>query len=596
MMNATPIRSEEGELESVVVTLQDMTALEELDRLRAEFLGMVSHELRVPLAAIKGSAATLIGSGASLDPAEMDLFFRIIEQQADQMSSLITDLLDMARIDAGELPVTPAPSDPVFLVDQAKNTFLSGGSGNNIHIDLEPDLPLVMADRRRIVQVLGNLLSNAARHSPESSAIRLSVVRDRTHAAFSVADDGAGFSAEFLPQLFRKFSRLGGANRDDGLAGSGLGLAICRGIVEAHGGRIWAESDGPGQGASFTFTLPAVDGGEHAGPSVLPDAGALPRPAGRNRPRVLAVDDDPQTLRYLRNALSDAGFAPTVTGDPRQLGRLLDDTRPHLVLLDLVLPGADGIELLESVPGLAGVPVIFLSAYGRDQTIARALEAGAVDYIVKPFSPTELAARIRTALRRREAPEPAEPSGPYRCGGTDHRLRRANRISGGPSGPTDQYGVPAALRAFGQRGPGAGPMSTCSSGSGARDTPATRGRCAQRSRTSRLAEQAIDTSWAMTPTVPADRLYLDYVHLQPAPGRLLDAGAQWSGRSSIMSIRAVDEWLSLFDDPILGNGALDRLANASYQIVIEGTSYRERLSPHCALLAAKGVIDLPTTT
>ena len=416
MMNATPIRSEEGELESVVVTLQDMTALEELDRLRAEFLGMVSHELRVPLAAIKGSAATLLGSGDSLDPAEMDLFFRIIEQQADQMSGLITDLLDMARIDAGELPVAPAPSDPVFLVDQAKNTFLSGGSGNNIHIDLEPDLPLVMADRRRIVQVLGNLLSNAARHSPESSAIRLSVVRDRTHAAFSVADDGAGFSAEFLPQLFRKFSRLGGANRDDGLAGSGLGLAICRGIVEAHGGRIWAESDGPGQGASFTFTLPAVDDGEHTGPSVLPDAGALPRPAGRNRPRVLAVDDDPQTLRYLRNALSDAGFAPTVTGDPRQLGRLLEETRPHLVLLDLVLPGADGIELLETVPGLAGVPVIFLSAYGRDQTIARALEAGAVDYIVKPFSPTELAARIRTALRQREAPEPAEPSGPYRSG------------------------------------------------------------------------------------------------------------------------------------------------------------------------------------
>ena len=98
------------------------------------------------------------------------------------------------------------------------------------------------------------------------------------------------------------------------------------------------------------------------------------------------------------------------------MGRLLDDTKPHLVLLDLVLPGADGIELLESVPGLAGVPVIFVSAYGRDQTIARALEAGAVDYIVKPFSPTELAARIRTALRQREAPEPAEPSGPYRAG------------------------------------------------------------------------------------------------------------------------------------------------------------------------------------
>ena len=416
MMNATPIRSEEGELESVVVTLQDMTALEELERLRAEFLGMVSHELRVPLAAIKGSAATLTGSGASLDPAEMDLFFRIIEQQADQMSGLITDLLDMARIDAGELPVAPAPSDPVSLVDQARTAFLSGGGRDNVLVDLEPDLPLVMADRRRVVQVLGNLLSNAARHSPEYSAIRLSVVRERTHAAFSVADDGAGFSAELLPQLFRKFSRLGGNDREAGLAGSGLGLAICRGIVEAHGGRIWAESDGPGRGARFTFTLPAVDEGEPAVTPALPDAGALPRPAGRNRPRVLALDDDPQTLRYLRKALSDEGFAPAVTGDPQQLGRMLEETRPHLVLLDLVLPGADGIELLESVPGLAGVPVIFLSAYGRDQTIARALEAGAVDYIVKPFSPTELVARIRTALRRREAPEPAEPQEPYRSG------------------------------------------------------------------------------------------------------------------------------------------------------------------------------------
>ena len=127
------------------------------------------------------------------------------------------------------------------------------------------------------------------------------------------------------------------------------------------------------------------------------------RRAGQGRTRVLAVDDDPQTLRLVRDALSNAGY--TVTGDPEQVGRLVEEERPHLVLLDLMLPGMDGIELMESVPELADLPVIFLSAYGRDQVIARALGAGAEDYVVKPFSPTELVARVQTVLRRRAASE-----------------------------------------------------------------------------------------------------------------------------------------------------------------------------------------------
>ena len=220
-------------MESFVVTLQDLTPLEELERQRAEFLGVVSHELRTPLASIKGSATTLKESASSLDPAEMDLFFRIIEQQADQMSDLITDLLDMARIESGTLSVSPEPSDAAALVDRARNSFLSGGGRDNIRIDIEPDLPPVMADRRRIAQVIGNLLSNAARHSPESSAIRLAAARDGVQVAFTVGDDGTGLSDDLLPQLFRKFSRIDGDDRDRGIAGSGLGLAICKGIVEA---------------------------------------------------------------------------------------------------------------------------------------------------------------------------------------------------------------------------------------------------------------------------------------------------------------------------------------------------------------------------
>ena len=407
LLNATPIMSEEGQVESVVVTLQDMTALEELDRLRAEFLGMVSHELRAPLTSIKGSASTVLGSSADMDPAVVRQFFRIIDEQADHMHDLVADLLDVARIETGTLPVTPEPAEAAVLVDRARSAFTSAGGRNNLAIDIPPDLPLVMADRRRIVQVVGNLLSNAAKHSSESSVIRISAVREDFHVAVSVADEGRGIPSERLPYLFRKFSRL---DAEDQGGDTGLGLAICKGIVEAHGGRIWAESEGPGMGARFTFTIPTV---EETGSGTAGGLPPLSTPAARRmvgeRVRVLAVDDDPQGLRYVRDALVSAGYEPVVTGDPEEALRLVGEEKPDLVLLDLMLPGTDGIELMRDILGAGDVPVIFLSAYGRDELIARAFDMGAVDYVVKPFSPTELAARIRAALRKRAASEPSEP-------------------------------------------------------------------------------------------------------------------------------------------------------------------------------------------
>ena len=409
LVNATPIRLEEGEVESVVVTLQDLTPLEDLERLRAEFLGMVSHELRTPLTAIKGSADTLLEAASELDPAEMTQFFRIIRDQSENMRYLIGDLLDVARIETGTLPVSPEPVAVTVLVDEARSRFQSGGGRNNLVIDLPPDLPRVLADRRRAVQVLNNLLSNAARHSHELSPIRVAAVRDGVHVAFSVSDDGVGVPAEQLPHLFRKFSRLDGEERGRELGGSGLGLAICKGIVEAHGGRIRAESDGPGLGSRFTFTLPAVDEPARRAPR-------RPRRRQRKEPepvRILCVDDDPQTLRYVRDALTRAGYAPIVTGDPEEVSRLVREEAPQLALLDLVLPGSDGIELMQQIREIADVPVIFLSVYGQDEVIARAFDLGAADYVVKPFSPTELAARIRAALRQRAAPELAEPAQPY---------------------------------------------------------------------------------------------------------------------------------------------------------------------------------------
>ena len=168
LVNAAPIHSKDGAVESVVVTIQDLAPLEEMERQRAEFLGLVSHELRAPLTSIKGSTTTVLAASPELDPAETREFFRIIDEQADHMRGLIGDLLDAGRIDSGTLSVAPEPSEVAALVERARNTFLSGGGRHAILIDLPSDLPLVLADRRRIVQVLNNLFANAARYSPQS--------------------------------------------------------------------------------------------------------------------------------------------------------------------------------------------------------------------------------------------------------------------------------------------------------------------------------------------------------------------------------------------------------------------------------------------
>ena len=396
LVNATPIEDEGSA--AVVVTMQDLAPLEETERLRTEFLGLVGHELRAPLTSILGSAGALLREPEGLDPAEMREFFRIIFEQAEHMRGLIADLLDAGRIDAGTLSVSPEPTAAAELVERARSTFLTGDGRRGVAVDLADGLPPVMADRRRVVQVLNNLLANAARHTEPSATIRVAAARDGPFVAFSVADDGAGVAPELLPRLFRKHA--GGGS---GSAGHGLGLSICKGLVEAHGGRIRAESDGPGRGTTVTFTLPAAEAGD-AG--TVPTAGRPKRIKAGERPRILVVDDDPNTLRFVRGALSKAGYAPLVTGAPDDLGGLIRAERPQLVLLDLMLPGRDGIELLRQVPELSDLPVILISGYGRDETIAKAFELGADDYVVKPFSPTELVARVGAALRRRREPEP----------------------------------------------------------------------------------------------------------------------------------------------------------------------------------------------
>ena len=425
IVSAVPILSEEGEVVSVVATLQDMTPLEELERQRAEFLGMVSHELRTPLTTIKGSTATVLGASSTVDPAETRHFFKIIDEQADRMRNLINNLLDLTRIDAGILSVTPEPTSVADVVDEAREAFLLGGGGNGIYVDLRQDLPRMAADGHRIVQVLSNLISNASKNSPQSSTITVTVWQEDLHVLFAVADEGSGLSLERLPHVFKKFSRIVGDPAYQDIEGTGVGLAICKGIVESHGGRIWAESDGPGLGSRFMFTIPAAEEVVSVSANGSVQFTGDSERTAQERARILAVDDEPQVLRHIKRTLLEAGYEAVVTGDPREVEHLIEAKKPHLVLLDLALPGTDGFALMKRISDTTDAAVIFLSGRSDEHTIARALEMGAADYVVKPFAPTELVARVRAALRRWAADGQSRPSKSYELG--DLRISYADR-------------------------------------------------------------------------------------------------------------------------------------------------------------------------
>ena len=399
IINATPILSEDGSVTSLVVTLQDMGPMQELGRQQAEFLGLVSQELLGPLASIKGSAAALLEDLPRLDPAKARHFFSIVEGQADRMRGLIWDLLELARIEAGTLVLALEPTELSSLVVQARASFLEGGGNNPVEVDLLPDLPRVAADGQRILQVLDHLLCDAAGNSPEREVITVNARREGPHLAVCVAGRGRNIPTQPLPLLFRRLS--GPEARIGGRVGEALGLAVCRGIVEAHGGRMWVESDGPGPGSRLIFTLPLAEE-------------ALPRRAGRSaagsggsargQGRVLVVDEDPQVLWHVGNTMIEAGYTPVATWDPEEVERLITVERPHLVLLGWTLAGAGGLGLMQRVLQLTDAPVVLLSSQGREEDLGLAFELGADDYISRPFSSTELAARVGAALRRRESP------------------------------------------------------------------------------------------------------------------------------------------------------------------------------------------------
>jgi signal transduction histidine kinase len=249
-----PIHDAGGEHLGLGLLLHDITREKELDEMKSRLLSTVSHELRTPLASIKGFATTLLRQDVQWDETTRREFLSIIDTESDRLSELIGNLLDMSRIEAGVLAVEAEPVDLLPLLQETTAGFQMMTREHRITLRAPSHLPLVMADARRIRQVLRNLIENALKYSPGGGPVTIAAELQSGQVQISVADEGIGIQAYLQDRIFDRFYQADSASTRE-VGGVGLGLSICKAIVEAHGGQIWAESE-PGRGSTFYFTLP----------------------------------------------------------------------------------------------------------------------------------------------------------------------------------------------------------------------------------------------------------------------------------------------------------------------------------------------------
>lgn len=251
-LTASPIRDASGRVTGMVEVFRDMSHQREVDEMKSNLVSMVSHELRTPLSHIKGYVSTLLQPDVEWDAETQRDFLESVERQADRLAKLVGDLLDMSRLEAGQQS-HPEPTPAATLAQGGVRMIASFLREHDLRVELPETLPWVLADAPQIERVLANLLENAAKYSPKGTPIVLSAAPLHGELAFAVADRGIGIPPEEQERIFEKFYRV--VASDVRAPGTGLGLAICKGIVTAHNGRIWAESN-PGGGTVFRFTLP----------------------------------------------------------------------------------------------------------------------------------------------------------------------------------------------------------------------------------------------------------------------------------------------------------------------------------------------------
>ena len=357
-------------------------ALQEADRRKDEFLGMLAHELRNPLSAIS-NAVQLVRRTTAPDP-NTAWARDLIERQIAHLTRMVDDLLDVSRVTQGNLTMKSEPvavSVPVALaVDITRAQFEL--RGQVLEVRMPEEAIGICCDTARTAQAIANLLHNASKFSPEHARVELSVGREEGAMTLRVRDNGAGMPADLVPRVFDVFVQ-GDQALDRRHGGLGLGLTIARRLVEAQGGTLEAASPGPGLGSEFTLRLPAQDA-----PAVCAEA---PPPAAEPaKRRILIVDDNADSLEPLERILGLMGHEVRGALDGESALALAALFRPELAVLDIGLPGMDGYEVarrMRALPGLESVVLVALTGYGQREDRERARAAGFDHHLLKPAMP-----------------------------------------------------------------------------------------------------------------------------------------------------------------------------------------------------------------
>jgi CheY-like chemotaxis protein/two-component sensor histidine kinase len=379
----------QGGIDEWVGTASDITErkmaeekLKESDRRKDDFLAMLAHELRNPLAPI-GTAAALLQS-AALDEQRVRRTSRIIGRQVAHMTELIDDLLDVSRVTRGLITLNTAPLDIGHIVHEAVEQVmpLMNARGHALSLSQAPGEVLVMGDRKRLVQVVSNILNNAAKYTREGGAIRVrSQVRDgQIHV--EIADNGVGMTPQVVAHAFELFAQ---AERtpDRSTGGLGLGLALVKSLVELHGGSVSCSSQGLGHGSTFEIRLPCLvpAAAEQAAPEREPEVDEV-KPL-----RILIVDDNVDAADMMAMLLESAGHEVAVEHGPGEALVRARAQRSQVCLVDIGLPGMDGyavVRRLREQAETAGAMLVAVPGYGQEEDRRRSREAGFDHHLVKP--------------------------------------------------------------------------------------------------------------------------------------------------------------------------------------------------------------------
>ncbi|MFS2022813.1 ATP-binding protein [Massilia sp. CT11-137] len=402
-----PIRDENGAVSGIFVEGSDVTdrklvedELRAANRQKDQFLAMLAHELRNPLAPIM-TAAQLLKLGR-LDARSVANASEIIVRQAEHMTDLVNDLLDVSRVTRGLVTLEMEALDLNVIVSAAVEQVrpLMDARRHALTLQLSGQPAHVTGDRTRLVQVISNILNNAAKYTAPGGRIVLAVTVDDEQVTVAVRDNGVGIAPEVLPYIFDLFTQ---AERtpDRSQGGLGIGLALVKSLVALHGGTVHARSDGLGQGSEFSICLPcaarapaaAANDGGGAAAGAAPDNGNL---------RVLVVDDNADAAQMLAALLEVQGHAVSVEYDARGALARARSEHPDVLLLDIGLPDMDGYELarrLRAQPESAGATLVALTGYGQNQDREEAQQAGFDHYLVKPADLNE----VNEVLARAEA-------------------------------------------------------------------------------------------------------------------------------------------------------------------------------------------------